>query len=397
MRIYTVKTLSLELAKTFDRFWPRIAIEGEVAQINLPRSGHCYFQLREGDAVLGGILWRNDWERSTYRPNIGDRVQCRGKVGLFGGKVQIYAHTIAPAGDGWMAKQIQERIERLRQDGLLDPQRKRPLPRFPRIVGVATSADGAAIADFLRVSGERFPATRILISPCSVQGPQAPASVVRALDLLEEHGGCEVIVVTRGGGSKEDLMAFMDEGLARRIAACKVPVVSAVGHAIDTTLSDLVADVVVPTPTAAAVEVLPDGHALAAHVDQGAGRLDRGMQRLLRRRRERLAGLQGRLRHPSAQLVRTRLALERLQTRMHRSTAALVQQRQNQVRAAEGRLNALSPLRVLGRGYALVRDPDGTVIHDTSQVAAGDPLTVRVGNGSFHVQVQADPGVDSAP
>lgn len=390
MRVYTVKTLSLELAKTFDRFWPRIVIEGEVAQINLPRSGHCYFQLREGDAVLGGILWKSDWERSVYRPNIGDRVQCRGKVGLFGGKVQIYANTIAPAGDGFMAKQIQERIERLRRDGLLDPQRKRKLPRFPRVVGVATSADGAAIADFLRVSGERFPATRILISPCSVQGPQAPASVVRALDLLEEHGGCEVIVVTRGGGSKEDLMAFMDEGLARRIAACKVPVVSAVGHAIDTTLSDLVADVVVPTPTAAAVEVLPDGHALAAQADHVAGRLDRAVLRLLQRRRERLAGLQGRLRHPSAQLARTRLELERLQGRMERAASGLIQRRKNQLRASEGRLNALSPLQVLGRGYALVRDPTGTVIHDADQVAVGDPLTVRVGKGSFHVQVRLE-------
>lgn len=387
MRVWTVKTLSHELTKTFDRFWPKILIEGEIGQLNTPRSGHCYFQLREGDAVLGGVVWRSDWERARYRPKVGDRVQCRGRVGLFGGRVQIYTHTMEPAGDGWLAKQIKERTERLRRDGLLAPERKRPLPPFPRIVGVATSADGAAIADFLRVSAERYPATRIVIAPCKVQGPQAPASVIRALDLLEAYGRCDVVVVTRGGGSKEDLLAFMDEALARRIAAMPVPVVSAVGHAIDTTLSDLVADVVVATPTAAAVEVLPDGYALSARTDAASARLDRAMSRLLRRRREHLAGLAARVRHPSAQLARTRLHLERLQARLERSVQQDLRTRRDRLRAAEHQLGALSPLQVLGRGYALVRTADGDVVRSVGNVASGQALTVRVGDGEIPVSV----------
>lgn len=386
-RVWTVKTLSMELAKTFDRFWPRIVIEGEVGQLNTPRSGHCYFQLREGDAVLGGVMWRADWERARFRPKVGDRVQCRGRVGLFGGRVQIYTHHMEPAGDGWLAKQIRERTERLRQDGLLDPARKRPLPAFPRVVGVATSADGAAVADFLRVSGERFPAARILIAPCKVQGPQGPSSVIRALDLLEEHGGCDVLVVTRGGGSKEDLLAFMDEQLARRIAATKTPIVSAVGHAIDTTLADLVADVVVPTPTAAAVAVLPDGHALAARVDQAAMRSDRAMRRLIHRRRERLGGLRERLRHPAAQLQRNREQVEALHARLDRAIHSQLERKHSRLRSAEHRMTALSPLAVLDRGYALVHT-DAGLLRSVGQVAAGQTLRIQVADGTIEVQVR---------
>lgn len=385
-RVWTVKTLSMELAKTFDRFWPRIVIEGEIGQLNTPRSGHCYFQLREGDAVLGGVMWRADWERARFKPKVGERVQCRGRVGLFGGRVQIYTNHMEPAGDGWLAQQIRERTERLRRDGLLDPARKRPLPPFPRVIGVATSADGAAVADFLRVSGERFPAARVLIGPCKVQGPQGPASVIRALDLLEEHGGCDVLVVTRGGGSKEDLLAFMDEQLARRIAACRVPIVSAVGHAIDTTLADLVADVVVPTPTAAAVAVLPDGHALAARIDEAGMRADRAVGRLLRRRRERLTGLTERLRHPSAQLARNREQVDALRARLDRAIQGRLERKQARLVTARQRMQALSPLAVLDRGYALVHT-EAALLRSVAQASPGDRLRIQVADGTLEVQV----------
>lgn len=398
-RTWTVKSLSMELERAFDRFFPNVVVEGEVAQIQVPASGHAYLVLREGDATLAAVCWKSNWQSSSFRPAVGERVRCRGKLGLYAlqSKYQLYVRHLEAAGDGWLNKQIQERIGRLRADGLLDPRRKRPLPRFPRVIGLATSADGAAIADFLRVSGERYPAARILLSPCKVQGPEAPASIVRALELLVEHGGCDVIVVTRGGGSKEDLLAFQDEALARAIAAMPVPVVSAVGHEIDTTIADLVADVVAPTPSAAALAVLPDAFDLARRVDEAAGALDRAIQRQLRTRKQRVSATAARLRHPSDRLRAGRRALIALRERLHGAARRGLITRQERLIARELRLRALSPLAVLDRGYAIVAAPrDGVpaVITSPRQVAPGDRLEVRLAGGLLPVRVLPYDGPD---
>lgn len=387
-RIWSPKTIAIELQRQFDRFWPRVVVEGEVGQLQIPRSGHCYFQLREGDTMLGGVMWRTDWQSARFRPKVGDRIRCRGKLSVFNGRVQLYAKHMELAGEGPMAAEIRARTERLRADGLLDPARKRKLPAMPYTVGVATSASGAAIADFLRVSRQRFPAARILLAPCTVQGPEAPASVIRALELLVDHGGCEVLVVTRGGGSKDDLMAFMDEALARAIASCPLPVVSAVGHEIDTSLCDLVADAVAPTPSAAANVVFPDRRELARRVADTERRSRNAMERQLAHRRQRVDGLANRLRHPRERVLQGKRDLAGLTARLDRSWTVVYTRRRQRVAALQGRLEALSPHAVLRRGYAMARAMNGQVLSDATAAEVGQSLQISLATGALRVRVE---------
>lgn len=391
MRKYGVVALTQEVDRLLARAFPVVLVEGEVGQIQTPHSGHAYFVLREGDACLGAVMWRSDWSRSNFRPRVGDRVLCRGRLGVYGaqGRYQLYVNVLRPAGEGDLQRELEERKARLAADGLLDPRRKRPLPRWPRIVGVATSLTGAALQDFLRVSRERCPSARILVAGCTVQGAEAPSSVIRALELLYHHGGPEVIVVTRGGGSKADLMAFNDEQLARWIAESPVPVVSAVGHEIDTTLADLVADVVAPTPTAAAVAVLPDATALAQRVDDGALALHRALERRLARHRRDLLQLRARLRHPGERLRDARRRREELLTRLGGAVARRLRDRRRELLTAERALGALSPYAVLDRGYAIVTGPGG-VVTEPGALSAGDVVDVRVRGGRFGALVLED-------
>ncbi len=305
MRRYSVSALTRELHDLLAARYPVIEVEGEVSNLAVPGSGHAYLTLRDADAVLGAVAWRTTWRALAWRPERGDAVVARGHLGVFGGKgaYQLYVTDIRRAGEGALAAEIARRKARLEAEGLLDPRRKRPLPRFPSVVGVATSLTGAALQDFLKVSGRRFPAARVLVAGCTVQGASAPASVVQAVELLVDDGRAEVIVVTRGGGSKEDLLAFQDEGLARYLALCPVPVVSAVGHQVDTTLCDLVADVVAPTPSAAAETVFPDGDLLRQRADEAGMALAAALARAVRWRRERVAATKARLRHPGQRLV----------------------------------------------------------------------------------------------
>lgn len=438
MRRFTVPTLLEEVDALVQSRFATILVEGEVGQLTVPASGHAYVQLRDKggargqDVTLQGVVWRDDWNRLKYRPKLGDRVICRGRVSVYAarGTLQLYINDVAPAGMGDLARQIEERKARLAAEGLLDPRRKRPLPAYPRVVGVATSETGAALQDFLEVSRRRWPAARVLLAPCFVQGAETPSSVIRAVELLLEDGRAEVIVVTRGGGSKEDLMSFNDEALARFLAHSPVPVVSAVGHQIDTTIADLVADVVAPTPSAAAMAVFPDGRELARRLDEAWEAAALAVGRRLRRAREQVDGLAARLRHPQdrvlvgrrrlvdlesrlAAVLRAPLSLRQarvaqLHARLHPSWAVRVE-RARQVtddqaaRAARAmrstldarrarldvltaRLSALSPLGVLERGYAIVEGPRG-LVSGPGQVAPGDALRIRTAGGPVQAQV----------
>lgn len=395
MRRYTVGALNREIQALLGGRYPAVEVEGEVVQVSLPASGHAYVTLRDvpdrpgtSGGQLNCVVWADTWRRTTYRPKNGDRVVCRGKVNGYPekGTYQLYVTAIEAAGLGALQAQIAQRIARLQADGLLDPAKKRPLPRAPRFVGVATSRTGAALADFLKVSRDRFPAARILVAPCVVQGAEAASSVIRALDLLVEDGRSEVIVVTRGGGSKEDLAPFQDEQLARAIAACPIPVVSAVGHQIDTTIADLVADAVAPTPSAAALRVLPDGPALSQRVDEAAMALEAVMRRGLLVRRRKVETLLLRNRHPRERLAAIHRRAGDLEERLRRALDRRVERAHARVRAASGRLEALSPVAVLGRGYAIVLGPSG-VVTDASAVADGDRLDVRLAQGALDAVV----------
>lgn len=433
MRRFTVPALHDELDNLLRGRYPTILVEGEIAQRQTPASGHCYMLLRDRTArgdqqQISAIVWRDDWMRMRFQPADGERVIVRGRLGLHKGAIQIQVFEIAPAGEGALAREIEARKARLLAAGYLDPRRKRPIPKHPRFVGVATSLTGAALQDFLKVSRERYPSARILVAGCVVQGAEAAASVVRAMHLLVEDGRSDVVVVTRGGGSREDLLPFHDETLARFIGDCPIPVVSAVGHQIDTTIADLVADAVAPTPSAAAMLVLPDRVALAQGVDQRDRALKLAFGRLIRNLVQRVDGLRARLRHPRERLQIIRLRLieaqrrlpaafsrhaearrvrlrqaERLgillgrrielargraavATRLDPAMARVLSDRRRKLEALEARLAALSPLAVLSRGYAIVRGPTG-VITDPAQAPAGERLEIRVAGGSFAARV----------
>ena len=392
MRTFTVEGLSRALGDLVARSYPRVQVEGEVAQVQRPASGHAFLTMREGNAQITAVVWANTLRGLTHQPKPGQRVVVTGRVGLFAphGKLQLYVNTLRPVGDGELARRIEATKRRLEADGLMDPRRRRALPRYPRVVGVATSLTGAALQDFLRVSRRRWPA-RILVAGCTVQGPEAASSVIRALELLFDDGRAEVVVVTRGGGGKLDLLPFHDETLARWIATAPVPVVSAVGHEIDTSVADLVADAVAPTPSAAAVKVLPDAVELRRRTRSAQEALNGAVQRRLRRDRQRLGALEERLRHPRQRLAEGRERLSALQQRMERAMAGLIRGQRSRLERGEGQLRALSPLGVLDRGYALVSTGEGALVRAPEEVTAGDPLTVRVRSGSFAVQV-----VDSA-
>jgi exodeoxyribonuclease VII large subunit len=385
----TVLALTQQIDRLLTRAFPAVSVEGELVQLQVPGSGHAYLTLQDLETVLTCIVWRNDWRQHTTLPKVGERVVAHGRLGVYAqhGKYQLYATRVERAGDGVRERKLAEIRERLRAEGLLDPRRRRPLPRFPRVVGVVTSLAGAALQDFLRVSGERWPFARILVSACTVQGQEAPSSVVRALELLYQDGRADVIVVTRGGGSKLDLVAFDDEQVARWIATSPVPIVSAVGHEVDAPLSDEVADAAAPTPSAAAVLVLPDGLALAQRIDEAELALTTGIGRHLEQRRRRLADLTRRLRHPAARVEAAKVRRAELVARLNQAVSHRLDAQRARLRALSAKLEALSPYGVLARGYAIVRAGEA-VVKDPAQVAAGDALGVQLAGGELKVVVQ---------
>jgi exodeoxyribonuclease VII large subunit len=410
MQPLTVSGLNAALNELLGLHFSAVLVQGELGQLQVPSSGHAYLTLRDEKGSLSAVCWRTNWRSLSYRPKAGEQIVCRGRIGVYSpqGRYQLYVTHIEPAGEGAWAKELAARKARLEAEGLLDPRRKRALPPFPKFVGVCTSLTGAALQDFLKVSRHRYPAARILVAGCLVQGQEAAAEILRAVELLVEDGRSEVIVLTRGGGSKTDLLAFQDEQLARYIAQVPVPVISAVGHEVDTTLCDLVADVVASTPSDAALLALPDGATLSQQVDDWLLALSSTTLRGLEDRRARLASGRARLRHPGERLAQVRARAEQLRERLELasqnqlsantmlagsvsgrlmpSLAHGLERKRERVSAAQGRLRALSPFAVLERGYAIVSGADG-VIHRAEQTSAGQELAVQVYEGDFKVQV----------
>ncbi len=368
-------------------------VQGEVSNFSQPRSGHWYFTLKDAGAALRCVMWRNTARRQQYVPRDGDAVEVHGGVSVYesGGVYQLYADEIRPAGRGGLYEQFLRLKARLEADGLFDPQRKRPVPRWPRRVGIVTSATGAALRDMLNTLKRRYPLVEVLLAPAAVQGEAAPAAIVRALERLQTlQPPPDVILLARGGGSIEDLWAFNDERVVRAVAACRVPVISGVGHETDFTLADFAADLRAPTPTAAAELAVPDQGDLRAALEalrrrlsalasgqvalrrtalqQTAARLERASPlRFIRTGQQRVDELGERL----TLLARHRLALERAAV----ENAAL-------------RLRALDPQDVLRRGYALVTDSRGALVRSAAQPRPGERLDIRLHDGSFPVRVE---------
>jgi exodeoxyribonuclease VII large subunit len=387
-------------------------IEGEVSSLRLPSSGHVYFVLKDRTGQIPAILWRSAAQKLAMPLAEGQLFVCRGKLGLFPeqGKVQLYVDWAEPSGLGAAAARLELLKKRLAAEGLFDAARKRPLPRYPRRVAVVTSPTGAAVRDIVRAIWRRYP-TPILVSPCKVQGEGAAADVAHALRRVGRMPLVDVVIVGRGGGSSEDLSAFNEEPVVRAIVGCPVPVVSAVGHEIDVTLADLAADARAATPTAAGELVVPERQLLEQDLIAAERRLLREARHQLAARRAVLERLAGRLVHPGRQLALKRQALGALERRLQahdpaerlragrlalgaaleRAAAAarrIVAARGGALGALAARLDAMSPLKVLERGYAIVRTPDGAVVTSAAGVVAGDALEVRLSEGVLDVQVR---------
>ncbi|RME25071.1 MAG: exodeoxyribonuclease VII large subunit, partial [Deltaproteobacteria bacterium] len=340
----TVSELTRQLKDLLTGCFSDVLVRGEVAGFTAHRSGHWYFAIKDRDAVLNCVMFRGANRAMRWQPRVGDEVLVAGQLDIYPphGKYNLLVRKLRHAGEGDLQRQLEELKAKLAAEGLFSPERKRSLPALPRAIGVATSASGAALHDILKVLGRRFPSIPVFLANCRVQGEGAAEEIVAALERLGRDGRVDVIIVGRGGGSQEDLMAFNDEAVARAIAASPVPVVSAVGHETDVSIADLVADVRAATPSHAAELVVPERDALRAWVDEQAQRLDAAMRRDLRRRREQLDRLRLGLRHPGRRVDEARIRCDDLWTRLVQAAERDIDRRRRRLAATSGRLDALS-------------------------------------------------------
>lgn len=368
-------------------------VHGEVSNFSRPNSGHLYFTLKDSACALRCVMWRANASRTGFIPRDGDAVEVHGSINVFlsAGQYQLYADQIRPAGAGALFQEFLRLKARLEAEGLFDPERKRPIPYMPLRIGVVTSATGAALRDILNTIRRRCPLVQVILAPTPVQGNEAPAGIVAALQTLNRLApGPDVILVARGGGSIEDLWGFNDERVARAIAASQAPVICGVGHETDFTIADFVADLRAPTPTAAAELATPNRIDLKNDLDEMVQRLGRAAQAGLTHSRRELDRLESRLalRSPRARIRSDRQRLDELQRRGAVALRHRTQLQRAHLQGLEQRLLALNPLAVLSRGFAVVTRPDGQLVRSTAQAQAGDRLHVTVSDGRFGVRVQ---------
>lgn len=337
-------------------------IEGEISSITYARSGHIYFKLCDDDSVIEGAMWRSLASRQTIRPSVGDSIVVHGRIDYYSaqGRLQVIADVFEHQGRGLLALQMERLRQQLEAEGLFDPARKRPLPRFPRRVGVVTSSTGAVWHDIQTVAQRRFPITELVLIPTAVQGPQAPAQIVAAIQQMCTLESIDVIIVGRGGGSPEDLAPFNDELVARAIYASSVPVVSAVGHETDVSISDMVADVRAATPSAATELILPDQRELIERLAGLRQELVEAIEDALAEQADILDRLQRRLllQSPGMHIDRAGKQLDGTARQLHAAARADLRQRSRMLDAQVKLLDALHPGHVLQRGFAMVRRDD---------------------------------------
>jgi exodeoxyribonuclease VII large subunit len=413
-------------------------VEGEISNFRPAPSGHLYFTLKDADAQLPIVLFRRQAILLRFRPEDGLHVLVRGRVSVYEqrGQMQLVAETMEPVGAGSLQLAFEQLKERLRNEGLFDAARKRPLPDFPRAVGIVTSPTGAVIRDFLNIIARRHSGLSVYLYPVPVQGELAPYEIESAIGALNSCGLVDLIVLARGGGSLEDMAAFNSERAARAIVASKLPVVSAVGHETDFTIADFAADLRAPTPSAAAELITEAQHKIADHLAALVRRLERAARFQLLQARQRLtrmpvsraesrvaalvhrlaqrlddlafrqeSSISGRLREldrrvtalaaavlrhdPRQALARARARMTALSARLDRAAERLLHASGNSLSSLDARLHSLSPLAVLDRGYALVLSADGALIRSTAQVALGELVTTRLADGKFASRVES--------
>ncbi|MFN2309804.1 MAG: exodeoxyribonuclease VII large subunit [Gammaproteobacteria bacterium] len=434
--VYSVGRLNAEARALLEGAFPLIWVQGELSNVSRPASGHLYFTLKDATAQVRCAMFRGNNRFLKFRPEDGQQVLVRANLSLYEarGDYQLIAQSLEEAGAGALQRAFEALKQRLAAEGLFDAAHKQPLPTLPRRIGVITSPTGAAIRDILSVLERRFPAIPVLVYPVPVQGAGAGAEIAAAIRRADRHRDCDVLIVARGGGSLEDLWAFNEETVARAIYACGIPVVSGVGHEVDFSIADFVADRRAPTPSVAAEMVSPDqaewlnqlrtldtelykrlarrlerlnerlnwldkrleqqhpGQRLrqrAQRLDDLEPRLQRALRAGLRQRRAELATLSARLQrhHPGPRLRRTREREAALTLRLHTATRTQLQKLRQRLAGVLRALDAVSPLATLERGYAIVTADDGTVLHAAAQAHRGDKILARLAQGRLRCTV----------
>ena len=373
-----------------DRVLSNVFVRGEISNFKLYSSGHAYFTLKDDAGQLKSVMFRSYFSRVAFLPEDGMRVIAHGRVSVYetSGQYQLYVDDLQPDGAGSLAMRFEQLKRKLAAEGLFDEARKRPLPPMPKRIGVITSPSGAAVHDIINVLGRRFPMAEMILYPSEVQGTQAPAQLISGIEFFSMTGLVDVVIIGRGGGSAEDLWAFNDEYLARAVASCSVPVISAVGHESDFTICDFVADRRAPTPSAAAEIAVP----AMGEILRGLASIKIGMQISLQKRiaqERRILGQMTASRvfsRPEQMLDNFRIRLDEHEQDLNRAIEQAILQKRQAAASVAGKLHALNPLSILSRGYATV-SKDGVSITSIKQINQNDTLDIRMADGSVRATV----------
>ncbi len=369
-----------------------ILIRGELSNYKIYPSGHHYFTLKDSEGALRCVMFKGSAMKLRFRPENGMKVVAAGRISVFprDGAYQLYCTGLSADGIGDLYVAFEQLKAKLQAEGLFDSAHKKPLPRYPRRIAIITSSAGAAVHDMIRILRRRYPLAKVLLLPVRVQGVEAPPEIVGALRYANRHKLADVIITGRGGGSIEDLWAFNDERVARAIYASEIPVISAVGHEPDVTIADFVADRRASTPSNAAEIAVPDMAELLRTLQLSGNRMAQAQLNLLERQERRLNTLADKrvLKDATAFLQDQKLYLDYTQQRMLTTARALLDSRERHFAALTAKLDAMSPLKVLGRGYAMAQNSDGTVLRSSRQVNVGDEVRLQLGEGSLQCTVQ---------
>ncbi len=387
--IFTVTELNQFIKDLLDNVPPLtdLLLRGEISNYKMYPSGHHYFTLKDGQCAVKCVLFKGSAMKLRFRPENGMQVIASGRISVYprDGAYQLYCTGLSPDGVGDLSVAYEQLKEKLRLEGLFDEAHKKPLPPYPQRIAIVTSPAGAAIHDMIRILRRRYPIAKVLLLPVRVQGTEAPAEIAGAIRYANRHQLADVLITGRGGGSLEDLWAFNDERVARAIYDSEIPVISAVGHEPDVAISDFVADRRASTPSNAAEIAVPDMAELLRWLDGAEMRMARGVTQQLGAARERLDTLAQKrvLTDPMALVADKGMQLDHVQHRLAAAMRAVTDRENGRFAALAASLDALSPLRVLGRGYALAQTEDGTVLRSAAQTAAGERIRVRLAQGQL--------------
>ncbi|MFW5812773.1 MAG: exodeoxyribonuclease VII large subunit [Fibrobacterota bacterium] len=383
---YTVSEVNSGIAQKLEDGNTLIWVEGELSNWKRASSGHCYFRLKDEQSQIPAVMWRSTSVQLTFAPEDGMAVMAIGSVRVYqrGGYYQLDIHKMMPAGQGALHLAFEKLKEKLLNEGLFNPECKKPLPISVKTIGVVTSKTGAAVRDIVRVVASRAPQTDIILVDTAVQGDQAPGQIVRAIRDFNIYGNVDLLIVGRGGGSIEDLWAFNDEQVARAIFESQLPVISAVGHEIDFTIADFVADIRAATPSAAAEMAVPDSKENQKYFEACSERLINDFYRCFSQIQMRLerAMTSRAMQRPLRLFQEASQSRDEAQDRCCRNLKTVLRSVNDQFRFAGSRLQSLSPLSVLGRGYSVVQDQEGNAVRSCEEISSGDQVTIRFAKGS---------------